>query len=260
MENRNTWDWDNGDERRVSSVYKDIEAKNMKAEGIEATDIEPKDMEPPNIETSNIGTKDIAIEQEDNAVMENPAENVKPEGAANAFILVGEPQNQAPQNEKSQNQTAFAQSEFQPIVLSQSMQQGSGEQNQNGKKNQRTDYKADFSERDISENKVVAMAAYLLGAIGIIIALLASRDSAYTAFHVRQALKLTVSSVVLEIFAVVLAVFGMIPFVGIIFKLMLVIIGAAWLGVLVLRLAAIVQVCDGEAREPAVIGNLNLFK
>lgn len=103
------------------------------------------------------------------------------------------------------------------------------------------------------------MAAYLLGPIGIIIALLAARDSAYTAFHVRQALKITVCSIVLEIIAAVLALFGMIPLVGIIFKLVLVIICAIWLGVLVLRLAAIAQVCDGEAREPAIIGKMNCF-
>lgn len=103
------------------------------------------------------------------------------------------------------------------------------------------------------------MAAYLLGPIGIIIALLIARDSAYTAFHVRQALKLTICSVVLELMAAVLALFGMIPFVGIIFKLVLAILCVIWLGILVLRLIAIAQVCDGEAREPAVIGKMNCF-
>ena len=100
----------------------------------------------------------------------------------------------------------------------------------------------------------------MLGPVGIIIALLIARDSAYTAFHVRQALKLTISSVILEIAAAVFVLFGLIPFMGIIFKLVLVLICAAWIGVLVLRLIAVAQVCDGEAREPAIIGKLNCFQ
>ena len=161
--------------------------------------------------------------------------------------------------ETGYQQAENRQSDFQQIIPIQTMQQNQGTKNQRGNRNQNTDYSANFDSEDISENKVSAMAAYLLGPVGIIIALLIARDSAYTAFHVRQALKLTVCSVVLEIIAAILALFGMIPLVGIIFKLVLVIVCFIWLGVLVLRLIAIAQVCDGEAREPAIVGKMNCF-
>ena len=42
------------------------------------------------------------------------------------------------------------------------------------------DHTAEFNPKDISDNKVMAMLPYLMGTIGIIIALLACRESAYT--------------------------------------------------------------------------------
>ena len=51
------------------------------------------------------------------------------------------------------------------------------------------DHTGEFDAQDISENKVLCMLVYLMGAIGIIYALLAGKDSKYVAFHVRQALK-----------------------------------------------------------------------
>ena len=67
-----------------------------------------------------------------------------------------------------------------------------------------TDHTAEFSAKDISDNKVMAMVPYLLGVFGIIIALLASRESEFTYFHVRQALKLTVVNTLLTICSFVL--------------------------------------------------------
>lgn len=226
MDNSNIWDWDNGDARRISSVY---------------TEAEDADTAPANMDSS---------------------EDISEHVTEHAFILVDEPKDES-QNEP-QNESSYTQPEFQPIVPVKTMQQNQAEENRETNQSKGTayssNYNAGYSREDISENKVVAMAAYLLGPIGIIIALLAARDSAYTAFHVRQALKLTVSSAVLEIAAAVFALFGMVPLVGIIFQLVLAVIGIAWLAVLVLRLAAIAQVGDGEAKEPAFIRNLSFFK
>lgn len=226
MDNSNIWDWDNGDARRISSVY---------------TEAEDTDTAPANMDSS---------------------EDISEHVTEHAFILVDEPKDES-QNEP-QNESSYTQPEFQPIVPVKTMQQNQAEENRETNQSKGTayssNYNAGYSREDISENKVVAMAAYLLGPIGIIIALLAAKDSAYTAFHVRQALKLTVSSAVLEIAAAVFALFGMVPLVGIIFQLVLAVIGIAWLAVLVLRLAAIAQVGDGEAKEPAFIRNLSFFK
>jgi len=54
------------------------------------------------------------------------------------------------------------------------------------------DHTAEFDPKDISDNKVVAMLVYLMGWIGIVIALLAAPQSPYAGFHSRQALKFVV--------------------------------------------------------------------
>lgn len=270
MENKDTWDWDNGDTRIISSVYRDSETEAAevksiegKTEEVESQNEKVKRVE--NVEEKSVKTESqsekiaevINIEEKPAKVENQPTEAPQADNAnpVNAFILVDEPRSSAPEKE-----TSFTQPQFQPVVLSQNRQQQEhGEKSQRSAQSQSTNYQSSYSEKDISENKIAAVAAYLLGLAGIIIALLMSAESPYAKFHVRQALKLTVCSVVLDIFAAVFALFGMIPFVGIIFKLMLVLTCAAWLGVLVLRLIAIVQVCDGEAREPAVIRSFNLF-
>lgn len=59
-----------------------------------------------------------------------------------------------------------------------------------------TDHTAEFDPKDISDNKVVAMAAYLLGVVGVIIALLAASNSKYAGFHVRQSLKISICEII----------------------------------------------------------------
>ena len=56
----------------------------------------------------------------------------------------------------------------------------------------------------ISENKVLAMLCYLMGVIGIILALLGSHESRYAGFHVRQVLKFVVVEALLVIIAIIL--------------------------------------------------------
>ena len=282
MANDNFWDWDNGDERIVSSVYKDTEQNDI-AQNMETQNVEPQPHTTQDLEREE---NQIADRTEENTEVQNieiqncdtPNDETK-----NDFILVDNPhnmiQNPTPQSDISYAQTEYQENEyqqnvyqqnghqqndyqqnnFQQMIPVQNIQQNQDTNRQKAKQNKNTDYSSNFNPKDISENKVSAMTAYLLGPIGIIIALLIARDSPYTAFHVRQALKLTVSSVTLELVAAILALFAMIPLVGIIFKLVLVIIGAMWFGVLVLRLIAIAQVCDGEAREPAIIGKMNCF-
>ena len=66
------------------------------------------------------------------------------------------------------------------------------------------DHTAEFDAKDISDNKVIAMLCYLLGAAGVIIALLGSQSSPYAGFHVRQSLKFTVVDILLGIISAVL--------------------------------------------------------
>lgn len=274
MDNSNFWDWDNEDEHRVSLVYRDTadETKNAAPTDIERSTEIQNHVKPTETMSNSEAQNHVQPTDTDNCtqvhtieVQNNPIQADAMQNTTNNFILVDNPQNPT-QNTNPQNETSFAQTQYQQTGYQQTQHRQNDFQQiipvlntQQNQDTNRQNAKQEFNPKDISENKVSAMAAYLLGPLGIIIALLIARDSAYTAFHVRQALKLTVCSVALEIIAAILALFGMIPFVGIIFKLVLVMIVAIWLGVLVLRLIAIAQVCDGEAREPVIIAKMNCF-
>jgi len=110
-----------------------------------------------------------------------------------------------------------------------------------------TDHTGSFDAQDISQNKVIAMAPYLLGWVGIIIALLASGTSPYASFHVRQALKIQICSVLAGFLAVV-------PILGW--------IAAAVCGILalIINLVGFIDVCGGKAREPLLISKFGFLR
>lgn len=112
------------------------------------------------------------------------------------------------------------------------------------------DHTGEFAPRDVSDNKVLAMVPYLLGTVGLIIALLAMHDSKYVGFHVRQAMKLTLVNVLLVMVALLLCWTFIVPVAAAICAVI----------VFVLRLIAFVQVCMGKAKEPAIIRNLGFLK
>ena len=113
------------------------------------------------------------------------------------------------------------------------------------------DHTAEFDAKDISDNKVIAMLPYLMGLIGVIVAaLLAKGESQYVSFHIRQALKLNIVSMLVSIVAAVLAFTIIVPIAAGIFAIVIV----------VLQIIAFFQVCGGKAKEPAIIKNLNFLK
>ena len=111
-----------------------------------------------------------------------------------------------------------------------------------------TDHTAEFNPRDISDNKVFAMLPYLMSFIGVIIALLAAPSSPYTMFHVRQGLKISVTSILVTI------VGAIIPFLGWIAA------GICALVILVVEIICFFRVCKGQAKEPPIIKNLGFLK
>ena len=113
------------------------------------------------------------------------------------------------------------------------------------------DHTAEFDAKDISDNKVIAMLPYLMGLLGVIVAaLLAKGESQYVSFHIRQALKLNIVSMLVSIVAAVLAFTIIVPIAAGIFAIV----------ILVLQIIAFFQVCGGKAKEPAIIKNLNFLK
>lgn len=113
-----------------------------------------------------------------------------------------------------------------------------------------TDHTSEFEAKDISDNKVLAMAPYLLGWIGIIIALLGGRDSKFAAFHVRQALKIEVLSTLTAICTALLfwtIIIGVAGFVCIVI-------------LFVVKIICFFQVCAGYAKEPPIVKGFTFFK
>lgn len=112
------------------------------------------------------------------------------------------------------------------------------------------DHTNKFDPADISENKVVAMLPYLLGVIGILVASILNKDSAYVSFHVKQALKLAVSNILLMIVGIILAFTFIVPIAAAVCSAI----------IFVLQIIAFFQVCGGKAKEPGIIRSLGMFK
>ena len=112
------------------------------------------------------------------------------------------------------------------------------------------DHTDEFDPEDISENKVMALAAYILGPIGIIIALLASQLSPYAGFHVRQALKIDILIAIVAVITTLLCWTFVVPIAGAIVLIIL----------LVLKIIAFFSVCKGKAVELPIIRGLRFLK
>ena len=112
------------------------------------------------------------------------------------------------------------------------------------------DHTSEFEPQDISDNKVISMLVYLMGIVGVVIALLAGSTSKYAGFHVRQALKFTVIETLLVIVGVLLYWTAIVPFAAV----------TAYLVLFVIKIISFFQVCSGKAVEPAIIRNLNFLR
>ncbi len=108
------------------------------------------------------------------------------------------------------------------------------------------DHTAEFEKSDISQNKVLAMIPYLMGWIGIVIALLAVNNSKYVAYHVKQALKLQVVSTISVVLNIV-PLLGTLAFV------------ACAVFIVVLNIIGFFQVCNGKAKELPLIKKLGFL-
>jgi len=109
------------------------------------------------------------------------------------------------------------------------------------------DHTAEFDKADISQNKVLAMLPYLMSWIGIIIALLAVNNSRYVAYHVKQALKLQVCSII-SIVLCIIPILGWIAY------------GVCAIIIFVLTIIGFFQVCGGKAKELPIIKGLGFLK
>ena len=112
------------------------------------------------------------------------------------------------------------------------------------------DHTAEFTTKDISENKVIARLCYLMGTFGVVLALLGSHNSPYAAFHVRQALKFRVMNILLGIVALLLCFTVIVP----------ILCGILALVLLIVRIICFFSICNGKAKEPPIIRSFGFLR
>lgn len=112
------------------------------------------------------------------------------------------------------------------------------------------DHTAEFDAKDISDNKVIAMLLYLMGTVGVLIALLSQNNSPYVAFHLRQALKIMVINALVTLVTAVFCWTYIVPAVGAI----------AIVVITVIKIICFVDICKGKSKEPPIICKLNFLK
>ena len=112
------------------------------------------------------------------------------------------------------------------------------------------DHTSEFDAKDISDNKVFAMLPYLMGWIGIIVALLASNTSKYVRFHVTQAMKISVVSTLNVIVMLILCWTFVVP------------IACGILGIIlwVVNIIGFFSVCSGNAKELPIVRSLGFLR
>lgn len=112
------------------------------------------------------------------------------------------------------------------------------------------DHTEDYLEEDINATKLICMLVYLLDFFGVIIALLAARESEYTAFHVRQSMKFTVVEILMALVTGLLCWTVVVPVVALVALIVL----------LVIKFVSFTQVCSGKAKEPVLIRSIKFLQ
>ena len=115
--------------------------------------------------------------------------------------------------------------------------------------NNTADTTAEFDSKDIADNKVMAVLAYI--GILFLIPLLAAPNSRFARFHTNQGLVLFLAEVVLGAAGGVL---GLIPFVGWIISRAIGIVCLAFM------IIGIVNAANGKAKELPLVGSFKLIK
>ncbi len=123
------------------------------------------------------------------------------------------------------------------------------------KLNDTADTTAEYDAKDIADNKILSLFAYI--GILFLIPLLAASKSKYARFHTNQGIVLFITNIVLNIAVmVVTAVFTLIN-LGVLASI---IGGAVSIAQFVLMILGIVNAVTGKAKELPVIGKIRILK
>ncbi|MBQ6897494.1 MAG: hypothetical protein IJN70_00825 [Clostridia bacterium] len=106
-----------------------------------------------------------------------------------------------------------------------------------------------FSAEEVKEYRLTAVLIYLLGIFGIILALVADRNSPYLKFHIAEELKITVVTAALAIFSVLLAFTFIVP----------VLCTAGIAACSVINLISACKTLNGKSENAVIIRNLTIL-
>ena len=111
--------------------------------------------------------------------------------------------------------------------------------------NNTADTTADYDKKDIEDNKLMGVLAYI--GILFLVPLFAAKDSKFAKFHTNQ-------GILLFIVGVAGAIVGLLPIIGWILAPII------SLATLALTILGIVNVCQGKAKELPIIGKYKILK
>ena len=118
------------------------------------------------------------------------------------------------------------------------------------------DTSAEYDKKDVEDNKIMAVLAYL--GILFLVPLLAAPNSKFARFHANQGIVLAITEVAYSIvYSILAAIFSMIPVLG---GILTVVLGLVWIVFLVFVILGIVNAVNGKAKELPVIGKFRILK
>lgn len=114
------------------------------------------------------------------------------------------------------------------------------------------DHTAEFAPEDVHNNKLLALLCYIMGVVGVVVALLskASDNSPYLSFHIKQALKLVITQMLIGIITVLLCWTCIVPFAGAVCSVI----------ILVVQIICFFQTCSNKSVEAPIIRSLSFLK
>ncbi len=112
------------------------------------------------------------------------------------------------------------------------------------------DHTADFTSKDVSDNKLFAALMYITSLFGVLLALVADKDSQYLKFHVRQVLKLHLTISIISALTAALAWTVIVPIAGVIALIVLFIV----------NIVSFINVLKNKSIEPAFVRDLKFLQ
>lgn len=114
------------------------------------------------------------------------------------------------------------------------------------------DHTAEFDPQDVHDNKIFAILCYIMGIIGVVVALLArnSANSPYLSFHIKQALKISITTVLVGFVSGLLAWTCIVPIAGMVC-------------IVILEVVSIIcffQTCSNKSVEAPIVRSLPFLK